>query len=97
MKQGDIFLNRNKKSRPQDEFFLKKGSKGKEVWVYIIFGIWALINLFPVYWMFTFSLKSNTEIFGENVAGLLPLAGAVVGGGIILVPILDQPPPPVSP
>ncbi|HKL79480.1 MAG TPA: carbohydrate ABC transporter permease [Mobilitalea sp.] len=43
---------------------------GKEVWVYIIFGIWALINLFPVYWMFTFSLKNNAEIFGDNVAGL---------------------------
>lgn len=70
MKQSDIFLNRNKKSRPQGDSFQKKGSKGKEVWVYIIFGIWALINLFPVYWMFTFSLKSNAEIFGENVAGL---------------------------
>ena len=32
--------------------------------------IWALLNLFPVYWMFTFSLKNNAEIFGENVAGL---------------------------
>ena len=32
--------------------------------------LWALLNLFPVYWMFTFSLKNNTEIFGENVAGL---------------------------
>lgn len=62
MKQGEIFLNQNKKSMPL--------VKGKEVWVYIIFGIWALINLFPVYWMFTFSLKSNTEIFGDNVAGL---------------------------
>ena len=31
---------------------------------------WSLINLFPVYWMFTFSLKDNKEIFGENVAGL---------------------------
>ncbi|MBQ6371641.1 MAG: carbohydrate ABC transporter permease [Oscillospiraceae bacterium] len=29
-----------------------------------------LINLFPVYWMFTFSLKSNEEIFGSNVIGL---------------------------
>lgn len=44
--------------------------KVKEVWVYFIFIFWALINLFPVYWMFTFSLKSNEEIFGENVAGL---------------------------
>jgi raffinose/stachyose/melibiose transport system permease protein len=42
----------------------------KEVFVYIIFGIWALINLFPLYWMFTFSFKSNAEIFGENVIGL---------------------------
>ena len=62
MKQGDIFLNQDKKSNPK--------GKGKEALVYVIFGIWALINLFPVYWMFTFSLKSNAEIFGENVAGL---------------------------
>jgi len=47
-----------------------KRVKGKEFLVYAIFGIWALINLFPVYWMFTFSLKSNEEIFGANVAGL---------------------------
>ncbi|NLL72380.1 MAG: carbohydrate ABC transporter permease [Clostridiales bacterium] len=64
VKLNDIFVNRNKKSGN-----LVK-SKGKEVWVYILFGIWALINLFPIYWMFTFSLKSNGEIFGENVAGL---------------------------
>lgn len=50
---------------------LLKGKRTvKETIVYVILGIWALINLFPVYWMFTFSLKSNTEIFGENVAGL---------------------------
>lgn len=50
---------------------LLKGKKTvKETIVYVILGIWALINLFPVYWMFTFSLKSNAEIFGENVAGL---------------------------
>ena len=29
-----------------------------------------IVNLFPVYWMFTFSLKSNPEIFGDNVIGL---------------------------
>ncbi|BCK01065.1 carbohydrate ABC transporter permease [Anaerocolumna chitinilytica] len=70
MKFGDNFLDQNKKSRPQSESFQKNGIKGKEIWVYIVFGIWALINLFPVYWMFTFSLKSNEEIFGKNVAGL---------------------------
>ena len=42
----------------------------KETLVYIVLIIWLLINLFPIYWMFTFSLKSNTEIFGENVVGL---------------------------
>ncbi len=48
----------------------QKRFKVKEIFVYTIFAIWAFINLFPVYWMFTFSLKSNKEIFGENVAGL---------------------------
>ena len=42
----------------------------KETFVYILLIIWMLINLFPIYWMFTFSLKSNKEIFGENVIGL---------------------------
>ena len=30
----------------------------------------ALIQLFPLYWMFTFSLKDNKEIFGANTIGL---------------------------
>lgn len=30
----------------------------------------TVIQLFPLYWMFTFSLKSNKEIFGGNVIGL---------------------------
>lgn len=47
-----------------------KKSNGKEVLVWILFIFWAFINLFPVYWMFTFSLKSNEEIFGTNVVGL---------------------------
>ena len=38
--------------------------------VYVILILWALISIFPVYWMLTFSLKNNSEIFGENVAGL---------------------------
>lgn len=42
---------------------------GKVV-VYIILILWALISIFPVYWMLTFSLKNNAEIFGENVIGL---------------------------
>lgn len=42
----------------------------KETLIYIFLGIWAFINLFPIYWMFTFSLKSNEEIFGANIIGL---------------------------
>ena len=61
---------KNQNTSQKDESFFKKVIKGKESLVYIIFGIWAVLNLFPVYWMFTFSLKSNSEIFGENVAGL---------------------------
>ena len=46
-----------------------KRSLNKTV-IYIILILWALISIFPVYWMLTFSLKTNAEIFGENVAGL---------------------------
>ena len=42
----------------------------KETLIYLFLGIWALINLFPLYWMFTFSLKSNKEIHGDNIIGL---------------------------
>ncbi len=38
--------------------------------VYTLLIIWTLINVFPIYWMFTFSLKDNAEIFGDNIAGL---------------------------
>ena len=38
--------------------------------MYIGLVFWMLVNLFPVYWMFTFSLKDNEEIFGSNIVGL---------------------------
>jgi len=38
------------------------------IWIILI--AWAVASLFPIYWMITFSLKSNSEIFGGNVAGL---------------------------
>lgn len=47
----------------------RTGTVGK-VFIYIALIFWALVNLYPVYWMFTFSLKNNKEIFGDNVAGL---------------------------
>ena len=49
---------------------MKNSSKTSRVLIYIGLVIWMLINLFPVYWMFTFSLKDNPEIFGDNVIGL---------------------------
>jgi len=42
----------------------------KTVLVFVILVLWAIISIFPVYWMLTFSLKTNEEIFGENVMGL---------------------------
>jgi len=38
--------------------------------IYAILIIWAIISLFPIYWMITFSLKSNSEIFYTNPIGL---------------------------
>lgn len=37
---------------------------------YIFLGLWTFVNIFPLYWLFTFSLKDNKEIFSENVIGL---------------------------
>lgn len=49
---------------------MHNNSKAVRVVIYIGLIFWLLVNLFPVYWMFTFSLKNNAEIFGENVVGL---------------------------
>lgn len=52
------------------KYTVKKTNPVLRVLLYIGLAIWLVINLFPVYWMFTFSLKSNDEIYGTNVAGL---------------------------
>ncbi len=49
---------------------VQKKIKISSILTYTVLGIWAVINIFPLYWMFTFSLKSNKEIFGDNVIGL---------------------------
>lgn len=38
--------------------------------LYVCLIIWTILCLFPIYWLFTFSLKNNTEIFGGNIVGL---------------------------
>lgn len=47
-----------------------KKIKQTPILTYIVLGIWTFICVFPLYWMFTFSLKANSEIFGENIIGL---------------------------
>jgi len=49
---------------------IKKTNPAAKVLMYIFLVFWALVNLFPIYFMFTFSLKSNEEIFGANIIGL---------------------------
>ena len=53
-----------------DQYQVQKTNKVLRALIYIGLVIWALIDLFPVYWMFTFSLKSNEEVYGTNVMGL---------------------------
>jgi raffinose/stachyose/melibiose transport system permease protein len=38
--------------------------------MYALLAAWALLQVFPLYWMFTFSLKTNQEIFSDNPIGL---------------------------
>ena len=54
----------------EERYTLKKSNPALKVFIYILLGVWAFINIFPIYFMFTFSLKSNEEIFGKNVVGL---------------------------
>ena len=60
----------SKASVDEERYILKESNPAMKVFIYIFLAIWALINLFPIYFMFTFSLKSNEEIFGKNIVGL---------------------------
>ena len=48
----------------------KSTARFLKVLMYGVLIFWALVNLFPMYWMFTFSLKDNPQIFGLNPVGL---------------------------
>ncbi len=52
-----------------DVYNIKATNPVLKVLAYTFLIIWAVINIFPIYFMFTFSLKSNEEIFGENIIG----------------------------
>ena len=36
----------------------------------VFLALWALIQIFPLYWLVSFSFKDNTEIFQGNMIGL---------------------------
>lgn len=48
----------------------KNSKRQLPAFTYLVLGFWTFISIFPLYWMLTFSLKSNKEIFGENIIGL---------------------------
>lgn len=64
----------------------KKAAKSIKL---IILSLIAVTQIFPLYWLITFSLKSNAEIFGENVIGLpktwrfVNYSSALTDGGIL--------------
>ena len=53
-----------------DEKDMKKKLSIGGILKQIFLGLWLLVCLFPLYWMFTMSLKDTNEIFGGNVVGL---------------------------
>ena len=60
------------KSRKNDvsAYQVRKTNKALDVIIWIFLFLWAVINLFPLYWMFTFSLKDNEQILTTNRFGL---------------------------
>lgn len=48
----------------------KKKIKGSKMILMIVLFIIAIIQIFPLYWLITFSLKDNGEIFTTNPLGL---------------------------
>ena len=52
---------KNEIYQPQ-EYTIKKGGKAFAFFGFIFLGIWSIINLYPLFWMITFSLKDNQQI-----------------------------------
>jgi raffinose/stachyose/melibiose transport system permease protein len=52
--------------------FKTKGLREKAVnfLLSICLAVWAIIQIFPLYWLITFSLKNNADIFGGNIVGI---------------------------
>ncbi|MCX7709505.1 MAG: carbohydrate ABC transporter permease [Clostridia bacterium] len=56
-------------NKSKNTFNAKKISIGK-ILLYAFLGVFAFIQIYPFLWLVLFSLKSNNEIFGGNIAGL---------------------------
>ncbi len=73
----------------------KKWSAGM-ILTQVFLALWLLLCLFPLYWMFTMSLKDTNEIFGGNVLGLPSrwlwenYANAWGGGGKVSIYLLNS-------
>ena len=73
----------------------KKWPAGK-ILTQVFLALWLLLCLFPLYWMFTMSLKDTNEIFGGNVLGLPSrwlwenYANAWGGGGKVSIYLLNS-------
>ena len=63
-------MQSNKRELADNLAIKQTGSIIGRVGLYIGLCIWAFLQVFPLYWMFTFSLKDNFEIFHENPIGL---------------------------
>ena len=48
----------------------KKMKNGKNTITHILLSLFAFVQIYPLFWLFEFSLKDNSEIFGGNIAGL---------------------------
>lgn len=64
--------------------------KIKKTLIYLFLAVFTLIQIFPFYWLVTFSFKSNTEIFDSNNLVGLPkvwhlenFSKALMGGEIL--------------
>lgn len=64
---NNIVVNRQRKSKKV--FKVRRFSLRKSI-LFIFLGVWAFIQIYPLFWLLLFSFKSNDEIFGGNIMGL---------------------------
>ena len=48
------------------KYSVKKTNPIAKILIYILLAVWTLVNLFPIYWMISFSLKEEDEVFSNK-------------------------------